>query len=131
VARRPVNPPAEGWSLTLPPRLWADLANYLFQEDGAEHGAVLLAGRTEGPRGPRLLAGDLIVAVDGTDYVAGRYGRRALSASFVREAAVHARDERLAYLAIHCHAGLDHVGFSHVDLASHQRGYPTLVQLTG
>jgi molybdopterin/thiamine biosynthesis adenylyltransferase len=131
MARRPVNPPAEGWSLTLPARLWTELASHLFQRDGAEHGAVLLAGRAEGPRGPRLLARDLIVAVDGVDYVAGRYGHRALTASFVREAAIRARDERLAYLAVHCHPGLDHVGFSPVDLASHQRGYPALVQLTG
>jgi hypothetical protein len=49
----------------------------------------------------------------------------------VREAAVRARDEQLAYLAVHCHAGLDHVDFSEVDLASHQRGYPSLVQITG
>lgn len=131
MARRPVNPPAEGWSLTLPPKLWADLAKHLFQHDGAEHGAVLLAGRADGPRGPRLLARHLLLAVDGTDYVAGRYGHRALSPSFVREAAVRARDDQLAYLAVHCHAGLDHASFSHVDLASHQRGYPALVQITG
>ena len=130
MARRPVNPPAEEWSLTLPPLLWADLTNHLFQEDGTEHGAVLLAGRAESPRGPRLLARHLLLAFDGTDYVAGRYGHRALTPSFVREAAVRARDERLAYLAVHCHAGLDHVGFSEVDLASHQRGYPALVQIT-
>ena len=106
MARRPVNPPADGWSLTLPLKLWADLANHLFQDDGDEHGAVLLAGRAEGPRGPRLLARDLLLAVDGADYVAGRYGHRALTASFVREAAVRARAERLAYLGVHCHLGL-------------------------
>jgi molybdopterin/thiamine biosynthesis adenylyltransferase len=126
-----VNPPADGWSLTLPPKLWADLTNHLFQRDGDEHGAVLLAGRAEGPRGPRLLARHLLLAVDGTDYVAGRYGHRALTPSFVRDAAVRARDEQLAYLAVHCHAGLDHASFSQVDRASHQRGYPALVQITG
>jgi hypothetical protein len=131
VARRPVNPPANGWSLTLPPRLWVDLTNHLFQDDGDEHGAVLLAGRADGPRGPRLLARHLHLALDSIDYIAGRYGHRALTPSFVREAAVRARDEQLAYLAVHCHAGLDYAGFSQVDLASHQRGYPALVQITG
>jgi len=125
-----VNPPAAGWSLTLPPRLWADLSTHLFQPDGAEHGAVILAVRANGPRGPRLLARELILAVDGTDYVAGQYGHRALTASFVRDAAVRARDEQLAYLAVHCHAGLDQVGFSQVDLTSHERGYPAIRQLT-
>ena len=130
MARRPVNPPADGWSLTLPPRLWIELSNHLFRDDGDEHGAVILAGRGDGPRGPRLLARHLILATDGIDYIPGRYGHRALAASFIRDAAVRARDEQLAYLAVHCHRGLNQVGFSGVDLASHERGYPALVQIT-
>lgn len=126
-----VNPPADGWSLTLPPRLWGDLARHLFGGDGGEHGAVILAGRSTGPRGPRLLGRGLLLAVDGVDYVDGTTGYRALSAEFVRDAAVRARHERLAYLAVHNHFGTTTVGFSHVDLASHERGYPALNQITG
>jgi len=43
---------------------------------------------------------------------------------------VRARDERLAYLAAHNHRS-DATGFSHIDLASHERGYPALRQITG
>jgi len=130
VARRPVNPPAAGWSLTLPPRIWAGLSGHLFGDD-QEHGAVLLAGLAEGPRGPRLLASRLILAVDGRDYVPGQRGSRMLTSDLVRDAAVQAHDEKLAYIAVHNHYGLDRVGFSGVDLASHERGYPALRQLTG
>ncbi|MFI9580397.1 ThiF family adenylyltransferase [Streptomyces sp. NPDC052236] len=131
MARRPVNPPADGWSLTLPPRLWADLSRHLFRADGDEHGAVLLAGQADGPRGPRLLGLELLIARDGEDYVPGETGYRALSPTFVRDAIVRARDEQLSYLAVHCHFGLDNVQFSRVDLASHERGYPTLRQISG
>jgi len=131
VARRPVNPPAEGWSLTLPPRLWATLSQHLFRADGGAHGAVLLAGYAEGPRGPRLLARDLIIADEGADYIPGQYGHHALAPSFVRNAVLRARDEHSAYLAVHAHHGLDQVQFSRIDLASHQRGYPSLRQISG
>jgi len=130
VAWRPLNPPAEGWSLTLPPRLWADLSGHLFGDDH-EHGAVLLAGLADGPRGPRLLASRLILAADGRDYIPGERGSRMLTSDFVRDAAVQAHDEELAYIAVHNHEGLSRVRFSGVDLASHERGYPALRQLTG
>jgi hypothetical protein len=125
-----VNPPTDGWSVTVPARLWTDLSEHLFH-DGDEHGAVILAGLTPGPRGPRLLARELILAVDGNDYVLGRTGNRALTADFVRDAAVRARNENSAYLAVHNHLGGTTVGFSPVDLASHERGYPALSQITG
>jgi hypothetical protein len=130
VVRQPVNPPADGWSLTLPPRLAQRLTEHLFPGARDEHGAVILAERATGPRGPRLLARDLILAVDGEDYVAGTTGYRALTAQFVRDAALRARDEQLAYLAVHNHRGADTVGFSSVDLASHERGYPALRRIT-
>ncbi|WP_309236681.1 ThiF family adenylyltransferase [Micromonospora sp. S-DT3-3-22] len=131
MARHPVNPPADGWSLTMPARLWADLSKHLFRGDRDEHGAVILAGRAEGPRGPRLLARELILANDRVDYVPGETGYRALAPSFVRDAAVRAREKGLAYLAIHNHLGGATVGFSRIDLASHERGYPALRQITG
>jgi hypothetical protein len=130
MASRPVNPPAPGWSLTLPPRLWTELADHLFQDDD-EHGAVILAGLAEGPRGPRLLAREVILAQDGVDYIPGEHGYRALTATFVRDAALRARTEKLAYIAVHNHFGDLQVGFSRTDLASHERGYPALRQITG
>jgi molybdopterin/thiamine biosynthesis adenylyltransferase len=126
-----VNPPADGWSLTLPSRLWTDLSEHLFRDDGDEHGAVILAGRADGPRGTRLLGRELILAVDGANYIPGDSGYRALAPGFVRDAAVRARDEKLAYLAVHNHPGDTRVGFSDIDLASHERGYPALLQITG
>ncbi|MFI5887665.1 ThiF family adenylyltransferase [Streptomyces sp. NPDC051554] len=130
MARRPVNPPVPGPSLTIPAHLWRKLTAHLFPGDRAEHGAVLLAGWANGPRGLRLLARDLITARDGTDYLPGQYGHRALSATFVRDAALRARDEHSAYIPVHNHGGTATVAFSPTDLASHQRGYPALRQLT-
>jgi hypothetical protein len=49
----------------------------------------------------------------------------------VRDAAVRARDEQLAYIAVHNHFGDVTVGFSRTDMASHERGYPALRQITG
>lgn len=131
MVHREVNPPAPGWSLTIPPRLWADLQQHLFRADGDEHGAVILAGRADGPRGPRLLARELVLAADGIDYVPGTTGYRALKPEFVRDAALRARDEKLSYLSVHNHFGTTRVGFSRVDLASHERGYPALRKITG
>src|SRR5439155_10579247 len=45
------------------------------------------------------------------------------------EHALYCRDERLAYLAVHNHGGTDTVGFSPDDLASHERGYPALLDI--
>jgi hypothetical protein len=49
----------------------------------------------------------------------------------VRDAAVRARDQQLAYLAVHNHPGETTVRFSDIDLASHEQGYPALRQITG
>jgi hypothetical protein len=125
-----MNPPAHGWNLTIPPKLWNQLHAHLFRGGEAEHGAVILAKTAHGPRGPRLLGHDVILAADGVDYVPGEHGHRALSPSFVRDAAVRARDQESVYFAVHPHPGLDRVGFSTIDLNSHQRGYPALGQIT-
>lgn len=124
-----MNPPADGWSLVVAPRLWTRLSRHLLT-DGGDHAAVILADRADGPRGPRLLAQELILAVDDADYCEGSEGYWSLSSAFIRDAVVRARDERLAYLAIHSHPGTTTVGFSRIDLASHERGYPTLRQVT-
>jgi tRNA A37 threonylcarbamoyladenosine dehydratase len=126
VAAQPVAFP---WSLRFPADLWRDLKNHLFPGDGDEHGAVIGATVLQTSREVRLLARRLYPAIDGLDYVAGDYGYRKLTAEFVRDRVLDCRDEGLAYLAIHCHGGLDQVNFSSDDLASHERGYPALVDV--
>ena len=116
------------FDLILPERLKSDLFNHLFV-DGDEHGAVLSAGVVRTSRGLRLLARELFVARDGTDYVPGQRGYRMLTPRFVADRARHCRDDGLAYLAVHNHGGRDSVRFSGDDLASHERGYPALLDI--
>ncbi|HTT88912.1 MAG TPA: hypothetical protein VMF65_05100, partial [Acidimicrobiales bacterium] len=117
------------WSLRIPPDLMDRLSRHLFPGDGDEHGAVIAAGMQETSRGVRLLARDLIIAQDGVDYVPGRRGYRMLTASFVTDNILRCSSDRLVYLAVHCHGGRHSVGFSSDDLASHERGYPALLDL--
>jgi molybdopterin/thiamine biosynthesis adenylyltransferase len=113
----------------LPEPLASELFAHLFPGDRDEHGAIIAAGVAHSPRGNRLLAKQLFIAKDGTDYVPGERGYRMLTAGFVTRHALHCRDERLAYLAIHNHGGTDWVDFSPDDLASHERGYPALLDI--
>ena len=117
------------WRLTIPAGLYADLQQHLFPGDGDEHGAVILAGTCESDRGLRLVARELHLAKDGVDYVPGKRGYRMLKAEFIQSRILCARDRRLAYLAIHNHRGTDTVGFSVPDIASHERGYPALLDI--
>jgi ThiF family len=119
------------FDLTMSAVQWRQLQAHLFSGDGDEHGAVLAAGLSESKRGSRLLVRDVFLATDGIDYVAGQRGYRMLTAKFVRDCALYCRDEKLAYLAVHNHSGLDHVEFSADDMASHQRGYPALLDIVG
>lgn len=133
MARRPklTNRAELPWELSIPSHLWKHLEQHLFQGDGDEHGAVLLAGIATTSRSNRLLVREVIIAQDGRDYVPGTFGYRALSAEFVARAARRAKTQSLSYLAVHCHGGFGRVGFSAVDIASHERGYPALLQLVG
>jgi len=117
-------------SLSIDEPLMRRLQQHLFPGDGDEHGAVLVAGIAETPRGTRLLARDLFPARDGVDYVPGQHGYRALTPRFVAEKSGFCGEEKLCYLAVHCHGGSDSVGFSEDDLASHRRGYPALLEIT-
>jgi hypothetical protein len=105
------------------------LTGHLFPGDGDEHGAVIAAGMAESSRGVRLLAREVVLAEDGIDYVAGKRGYRMLTASFVTENILRCASDRLVYLAVHCHGRGNSVGFSGDDFASHERGYPALLDL--
>lgn len=102
---------------------------HLFPGDKDEHGAVLLAGISEANGLITLLIREVHLAQEGTDYVEGKVGYRALTPKFIHKCITRARDERLVYLAVHNHGSDLEVGFSTVDFESHQRGYPALLQI--
>jgi len=110
--------------------LFKRLAAHLFPGDGDEHGAVILAGIGESARGTRFLAREVVIARDGIDYVPGTRGYRALTTDFIVAVSDRCAREKLCYFAVHCHGGRDAVSFSQADLASQQRGYPALLDIT-
>ena len=105
------------------------LRDHLFPGDGDEHGAVLLAGLSVSTGQIVLYVREVHLAEEGTDYVEGKIGYRALIPKFIHRLITRARDERLVYLAVHNHGSDREVGFSSIDLASHERGYPALLQI--
>lgn len=105
------------------------LHRHLFPGDNDEHGAVLLAGTSRTNGQLTLLIREVHLAVDGVDYTEGKIGYRALNPSFIHRLITRARDEKLVYLAVHNHFGDYQVDFSQVDLDSHERGYPALIQI--
>ena len=126
MVQRPVTNPV---TLRLPQPIAKQLDSHLFPGDGGEHGAVIGAAVVATNRECRLLGRRLFLAVDGVDYVPGNYGNRMLTADFVRRCVLDCAKEGLAYLAVHNHGGWDQVGFSTIDTASHQRGYPALIDI--
>lgn len=103
--------------------------SHLFPGDNDEHGAVLLAGTSRSDKRLTLHVREVHLAREGVDYVEGKIGYRALAPKFIHRIITRARDERLAYLAAHNHASDREVGFSRIDLDSHERGYPALLQI--
>lgn len=128
MAADPVTP---RWSVHLASGIAQALLDHLFPGDGDEHGAVLSVSIVETDRGVRLLGRRLYLAEDGIDYVQGTRGYRMLTATFVRDRILDCQREGLGYLAIHCHGGTNSVAFSPDDLASHERGYPALLDILG
>ncbi|MCY3778383.1 MAG: ThiF family adenylyltransferase [Candidatus Aminicenantes bacterium] len=102
---------------------------HLFPGDGDEYGAILRAGVVRSGSSLRLLVQHVQPAEFGTDYVPGQYGYRALTPTFIHREILRCRDSRLGYLAIHNHRSDRHVDFSTVDLESHERGYPALLDI--
>ena len=105
------------------------IMEHLFPGDQDEHGAILRAGIVRIGSSLRLLIQDVRPAEFGTDYVAGRYGYRALAPTFIHREILQCRDAGLAYLAVHNHGSDRRVGFSRIDLESHERGYPALLDI--
>jgi molybdopterin/thiamine biosynthesis adenylyltransferase len=105
------------------------VTTHLFPGDLDEHGAVLLAGLSSTESQPTLYVREVHLAKEGIDYVQGKIGYRALAPTFIHRLITRARNERLVYLAVHNHASDLEVGFSRIDLESHERGYPALLQI--
>ncbi len=105
------------------------LMQHLFPGDADEHGAVLLAGYANHGEHCALCVREIHLAREGIDYVDGSVGYRALAPTFIHRMITRARDERLVYLAVHNHDSDTTVGFSRIDLESHERGYPALLQI--
>ena len=118
-------------NLRLPMAMAAELDAHLFPGGGEEHGAVIGAAVVRTERGCRLLGRRLFLATDGVEYVPGDRGHRMLTAAFVRRCAFACAAEGLAYLAVHNHSGYDAVSFSSIDMASHRRGYPAVLDILG
>lgn len=115
--------------LVMPESLRNRLAAHLFPGDGDEHGAVIAAGIVRTRNEIRLLTRELFIAKDGVDYVPGNRGYRMLRAEFITDKILYCQQEQLCYLAVHNHGGNNCVRFSDVDLASHERGYPALLDI--
>lgn len=105
------------------------LMAHLFPGDNDEHGAILRAGVVRSGSFLRLLIQNVQPAEFGTDYIAGQYGYRALTPTFIHREIIGCRDSGLAYLAVHNHQSDRYVDFSGIDLASHERGYPALLDI--
>ena len=105
------------------------IMEHLFPGDRDEHGAILRAGIVRSGSSLRLLVHNVHPARFGTDYVAGRYGYRALTPTFIHREILQCRDSGLAYLAVHNHGSDRRVAFSTIDLESHERGYPALLDI--
>lgn len=116
-------------TLHIAQRQYNALRDHLFQADGDEHGAVLKAGLVQVNGQTRLVVKEVHLAVDGVDYLPSRVGYRALAPTFIHRFITQCRDERLVYLAVHNHHGDDRVAFSSIDLESHKRGYPALLDI--
>ncbi|WP_460516925.1 ThiF family adenylyltransferase [Humibacter antri] len=71
----------------------------------------------------------VVPAIDGIDYIPGNRGHRRLLPEFVANNISACAEDGLAYLAVHNHGGTTTVGFSGTDMASHERGYPSLLDI--
>jgi hypothetical protein len=112
--------------LRISDRHYRALWSHLYPGDNDEHGAVLHAGLVDCGEHIRLVVREVYPAIEGSDYVAGTIGYRALAPKFIHSHITRCRDERLVYLAVHNHGSDDRVSFSHIDMQSHERGYPAL-----
>jgi len=117
----------EPWQLVIPGAVWRTLTQHLFPGDGMSMARSPSPGSSAASGGTRLLIRDVFLARNGQDFVQAQNAHRRLTPEFVNRHIRHCRDQHLAYLAIHNHGSTDWVAFSGVDIRSHERGYPALL----
>ena len=106
------------------------LQTHLHRSDRDEHGAVILAGGSEGPERDVLLTREVHLLSD-SDFPPGRNGYRQFSAESVAALAGRAGDLGLGYISVHSHPLSTHrTALSRDDLAAHRRLFPHLLDLT-
>jgi molybdopterin/thiamine biosynthesis adenylyltransferase len=105
---------------------------HLFRGDHDEHGLALLAAPHAHRAGHRMtLLVQEVVPVRDHEFVPGQHGYRQTTPLFIAQHAGRAGDRGLAYIAAHNHPGArDHVALSRDDIASHNRLFPHLLDLT-
>ncbi len=107
------------------------LSAHLFRDDHDEHAAALLAAPHARHDGGLTLLVRELVPVGDADFPPGEHGYRQTAPLFIAQNAGRAGELSLAYLAVHNHPGAsDRIGFSHDDLAAHERLFPHLLDLT-
>lgn len=121
--------PLKPWTVVFARSDWERMNTHHFPASEGEHGSVLVCGVVETERERRLLVREVLLAIDGKDYLAGRT-HHTLVADFVSEKVGYCADQKLAYLAVHNHWPDVRVEFSRTDMASHERGYPALLDIT-
>ncbi len=126
MAQLPVDRP---WKLILTDAQHETLWTHLFPGDGDEHAAVLHCGIAVSGRHVRLLTREVRLAAEGVDFVPSKRGYKKLRAEFITDEILDHSDLSTIYLAVHNHGGMNSVAFSDVDLDSHERGYPALLDL--
>jgi ThiF family len=128
VATYPINRP---WRLVLTESQKQFLWAHLFPGDHDEHAAALHCGIAISDRQVRLLVREVILAEEGRDFVQGTRSYKKLKGEFIARQIEEHEHLGTAYIAVHNHGGENEVAFSAVDLKSHERGYPALLDLIG
>ena len=103
----------------------------LFSGDGEEMRAVLSVGVARLNDQTAYWCGTFTRRMTARITSADRGDTGCFARSSFETAHLPCADENLGYLAVHNHGGDTSVGFSSVDLASHESGYPALLQLIG
>lgn len=117
--------------LLFAPGTYDHAMRHLYCGDHGEHAGALLCGMTEIADAIHLTVRAFVPAFEGTNYRITEEGHGSLQPLFIDGMLDEAVDQRLVYLAVHNHFSHDQVAFSRVDLASHERSYPTLLTLAG
>jgi hypothetical protein len=104
---------------------------HLFPGDHDEHGAILLVGEHPHTDGTSLLTVREVHLLSDEEFPPGNHGYRQLAASALARLGNRAAEERLTLISAHSHPGSgERTGLSRDDLASHERVFEHLLDIT-